>query len=125
MTIHFVAFIGKNNEPLHFYSRREPSELIQLQMIAYSCLDVVDERLERGTKGASTAFDMYLGYLLPVDDYRVFCSYSNTQIKTMVICDNSTTETPSKMIGKCLVAVELVAATFNLLRLVLYIVPIS
>ena len=36
---------------------------------------------------------MYMGLLLPVDDYRAFCSYSNAHNKTIVICDSSTTDT--------------------------------
>mmetsp|Transcript_25370 Transcript_25370/g.42491 ORF Transcript_25370/g.42491 Transcript_25370/m.42491 type:complete len:116 (-) Transcript_25370:518-865(-) len=38
---------------------------------------------------STTAFDMYLGQLFPVDDYRTYGCYSNTHNKTIVICGNN------------------------------------
>lgn len=42
---------------------------------------------------STTSFDMYLGQLFPIEDYRTFGCYSNCQNKTIVICDNATTDT--------------------------------
>ena len=47
MNIFFVAFIGKNNEPLYFHSKVDPSEYLHMQMITYSCLDIVEERAKK------------------------------------------------------------------------------
>jgi spore maturation protein CgeB len=47
MAVHCVAYMGKFNEPLYFYSKEDISESVHLQMIAHSCLDVVEERKKR------------------------------------------------------------------------------
>lgn len=47
MTIFSVAFVGKSNEPLYFYSKEETSEYLHLQMIVHSCLDVIEEKKKR------------------------------------------------------------------------------
>eukprot|EP01038_Epipyxis_sp_PR26KG_P009684 gene9684-13037_t len=92
MTIFCVAFVGKYNEPLYFYSKEETAEYLHLQMIVHSCLDVVEERKKRAIL-STTSFDMYLGQLFPIEDYRCFGSYCNTHNKTIIICDSGTTET--------------------------------
>lgn len=35
---------------------------------------------------------MYLGQLFPIDDYKVFGSYTNTQLKLILVCNHTTTE---------------------------------
>jgi hypothetical protein len=47
MTVFCVAFVGKFNEPLYFYSKEETAEFLNLQMIVHSCLDMVEERKKR------------------------------------------------------------------------------
>lgn len=47
MAIYCVAFVGKFNEPLYFFSKEESSSTLHLQMIVHSCLDVVEERKKR------------------------------------------------------------------------------
>lgn len=47
MSVHCVAYVGKFNEPLYFYSKEDTSENLHLQMIVHSCLDVVEERKKR------------------------------------------------------------------------------
>jgi hypothetical protein len=47
MSIYCVAYIGKFNEPLYFFSKEDTSEYLHLQMIVHSCLDVVEERKKR------------------------------------------------------------------------------
>jgi hypothetical protein len=39
-----LAFIGKYNEPLFFYSEEDTNEYLNLQMIICSSLDVVEEK---------------------------------------------------------------------------------
>lgn len=41
---------------------------------------------------STAAFDMYLGQLFPIEDFRTFGSYSNTHNKIIVVCDNGTTD---------------------------------
>ena len=47
MAVYCVAYIGKFNEPLYFYSKEDAAESLHLQMIVHSCLDVVEERKKR------------------------------------------------------------------------------
>jgi hypothetical protein len=35
---------------------------------------------------------MYLGQLFPIDDYKVYGSYTNSQLKLILICASGTTE---------------------------------
>lgn len=35
---------------------------------------------------------MYLGQLFPIDEYKVFGSYTNSQLKLVLICQNTTTD---------------------------------
>ena len=37
-------------------------------------------------------FDVYLGQLLPIEDYRTFGCYSNTHNKLIVICESGTSD---------------------------------
>ena len=92
-----VAFIGKQNEPLFFNhieastasfdATSSASENLNILMIMHSSLDIVDERKKKASLAAPSTFDLYLGPLLQVDDYRVFGHYSNTHIKTVVLCE--------------------------------------
>jgi len=88
-----LAFLGKANEPLLFYSadQQAGSELaITQQLVFFSALDVVDERRKKALASAPSTFDLYLGQVLQMDDYKVFGHYSNTHIKTLVLCDSAT-----------------------------------
>lgn len=42
-----VAFVGKLNEPLYFYSEEDTAEALNLQMIVYGALDVVEEKIKK------------------------------------------------------------------------------
>lgn len=84
--------IGKQNEPLFFHHvdavpPTDP-ESLSVQMIMHSALDIIDERKKKASSGSPSTFDLYLGQLLQVDDYRVFGHYSNTHIKTVVLCES-------------------------------------
>lgn len=42
-----VAFVGKSNEPLYFFTEEDTAEALNLQMIIYGSLDVVDEKRQK------------------------------------------------------------------------------
>lgn len=42
---------------------------------------------------STAAFDLYLGQLFPIEDYRTFGCYTNTHNKLIVICENGTSDT--------------------------------
>ena len=56
MTVYCVAFVGKNNEPIFVSSNVEESEALQLQYIAHSALDVIDEK--RGKKSGPCIYNL-------------------------------------------------------------------
>ena len=64
-----VAIIGKSNEPLYFTSIGDTNvfgyEYLQLQMIAHSSLDIVEEKRKKLTSSKqSMGIDCYLGLSL-------------------------------------------------------------
>jgi Sedlin, N-terminal conserved region len=88
-----LAYIGKAGEPLYFFSvdQDDPGgEFNTQQLVLFSALDAVDERRKKAVASAPATFDLYLGQLLQMDDYKVFGHYSTTHIKTLVLCDSST-----------------------------------
>eukprot|EP01039_Chlorochromonas_danica_P005938 gene5938-6537_t len=93
MSLVTIALIGKSNDPLYFYCKENASEYLHQQMIAFSALDVVEERKKRAMQ--SSSFEMFLGQLFPVDEYKVFGSYSNSQLKLILICYNP----PNEVLG--------------------------
>lgn len=90
-----ISFIGISNEPQFFFTEeQDASEVLNLQMIAYGALDAVAEKRKRPsstTANASTTNtapdSLYLGNLYCIDDYKVYGFYSNTHVKTIVICE--------------------------------------
>ena len=42
-----VAFVGKENEPLYFFTEEDTAEALNLQMITYGSLDVIEERRKK------------------------------------------------------------------------------
>ena len=86
MPINLVCFVGKSNGPLFHFTDEEQAESLNLQMIANSSLDIMEERMEDSKQG--TTLELFMGQLLSVDDYKVYGYLSNTKIKTIVICSN-------------------------------------
>ncbi len=86
MPINLVCFVGKCNEPLFYYTNEDQTESLNLQMIANSSLDIMEERMEDSKQGVN--LELFMGQLLAVDDYKVYGYLSNTKIKTIVICSN-------------------------------------
>ena len=91
MTISCVAFIGKMNDPLYFYSQEDTAESLHLQMIVQSSLDVMEERRKKASL-SSAPFEMSMGQLFPIEDYKTFGCYFNTHNKTIMVCDAASSE---------------------------------
>jgi len=77
-----VAVIGKQNNPLFLQHFTDADEL-KFHYIVHTSLDIVEERASRG----STADDMFLGLLCPIEDYRVYGFITNTQVKLIVVLE--------------------------------------
>ena len=46
-SIQAVAFVGKSDDPLYFFTEEDTVEALNLQMIIYGSLDIVDERRKK------------------------------------------------------------------------------
>ena len=87
MPVNFVAFCDKGNKPIFTHSLEEDAaEILHLEMIANSALDIVEERIEDTKSGH---FESFLGELLVVDSHHVFGYFSNTKVKTLIICNST------------------------------------
>ncbi len=91
MSISCVAYIGRYNEPLYFFSTEETVESLHLQMIVQSSLDVMEERKKKASSSAAP-FEMSMGQLFPIEDYKIYGCYFNTHNKTVLVCDGSASE---------------------------------
>lgn len=110
MVIHCLAYVGKQNEPLFVHvdaasaggamdnATTSYNTTMYLESIVHASLDIVEERRAKKTGSSmnSGIQDMYLGQLFVVEDYRVFAWCSNTHIKTVVICDITTSDSHIK-----------------------------
>jgi len=92
-----ALIVSRQNEPLFYYggageeAQAFPSaESLGKQMAVHCALDIVEERRRKAAGSAPSSADLYFGQLLQVDDYKVFGHYSNTHIKTLVVCDSAT-----------------------------------
>lgn len=56
--------------------------------IAHVSLDVIEEKL-RGAGITSSKDDMYLGFLGPIEDYRVYGYVTNTSVKFVVVLQDA------------------------------------
>ncbi|KAH9129720.1 hypothetical protein LEN26_005426 [Aphanomyces euteiches] len=73
-----VAIVGANNNPLFVRSFEEEDEL-SFHYIAHVALDIVEERVKQSRD------DMYLGFLGPVEDFRVYGYITNTAVKFLAV----------------------------------------
>ena len=94
MPVNFIAFVGKDNQPVFTYSFEEDeAETLHLQMIANSSLDVIEERVEdskaSSNHNSNNTLELFLGQLLVVDGiYHVYGLISNTKNKLILITSN-------------------------------------
>ncbi|GLD94399.1 hypothetical protein PINS_up003010 [Pythium insidiosum] len=78
-----VAVIGAANSPLYVRSFDGDDDL-GFQYIAHVSLDIIEEKL-RSASSLGAKDDMYLGFLGPIEDYRVYAYVTNTSAKFVAI----------------------------------------
>ncbi|GMF65542.1 unnamed protein product [Phytophthora lilii] len=74
--------------PLYIRTFGEEGEDLGFHYIAHVSLDVIEEKL-RGAGLTSSKDDMYLGFLGPVEDYRVYGYVTNTSVKFVVVLQDA------------------------------------
>ncbi|TMW68311.1 hypothetical protein Poli38472_005779 [Pythium oligandrum] len=82
-----VAVIGAANSPL-FIRTFEEDEDLGFHYIAHVALDIIEEKV-RGASNIAAKDDMYLGFLGPIEDYRVYGYVTNTSVKLVAILEDS------------------------------------
>ncbi|KAG7402019.1 Trafficking protein particle complex subunit 2-like protein [Phytophthora boehmeriae] len=76
------------NSPLYIRTFGEEGEDLGFHYIAHVSLDVIEEKL-RGAGISSSKDDMYLGFLGPIEDYRVYGYVTNTSVKFVVVLQDA------------------------------------
>lgn len=98
MPISAVGLVGKVNEPLalRIFPKDKASvdalnipmesstDLLRFHYLVFSALDVIDEKQ---SAPSASRVSMYLGYLMPSEEYHVFGFISNTLIKIVVVVE--------------------------------------
>uniref|UniRef100_A0A7S4GI79 Trafficking protein particle complex subunit 2-like protein n=1 Tax=Eutreptiella gymnastica TaxID=73025 RepID=A0A7S4GI79_9EUGL len=81
MAVSACAVIGKWNNPLYIKVWMPPSgqDELKLPFLLHSCLDIVEEKLR-----AQTPPDLFLGPLIPIEEFRTYGYVGNTQTKLIV-----------------------------------------
>ena len=65
-----VAVLARQNYPL--YMRTIPSDnTLKFHYIVHSSLDVIEERLLSRSSSDASARESYLGFLFPIEDFKV------------------------------------------------------
>lgn len=82
-----VARLNVQNNPLYIKTFEEDEDL-GFHYIAHVSLDIVEEKL-RAASTTSAKDDMYLGFLGPIEDYRVYGYVTNTSVKFIAIMQDS------------------------------------
>ncbi|ETV97869.1 hypothetical protein H310_09195 [Aphanomyces invadans] len=77
-----VAIVGANNNPLFVRAYCEDDDL-SFHYIAHIALDIVEERVKLSKD------DMYLGFLGPVEDFRVYGYVTNTLVKLIAVVQDA------------------------------------
>ncbi|ETV80797.1 hypothetical protein H257_06273 [Aphanomyces astaci] len=77
-----VAIVGANNNPLFVRAYAEDDDL-SFHYVAHIALDIVEERVKQSKD------DMYLGFLGPVEDFRVYGYVTNTLVKLLAIVQDT------------------------------------
>nr|CCA23148.1 trafficking protein particle complex subunit 2like protein putative [Albugo laibachii Nc14] len=83
MLIACVAVVGAANNPLYLRTFDEDEDLT-FHHIVHVSLDLVEEKLRAWT-AIAVKHEMYLGFLSPVEDYRVYGYIANTNIKLIAV----------------------------------------
>ncbi|KDO30106.1 hypothetical protein SPRG_05298 [Saprolegnia parasitica CBS 223.65] len=77
-----VAIVGANNNPLFVRSFDEDDDL-SFHYIVHISLDIIEEKVKISKD------DMYLGFLGPVEDFRVYGYVTNTLVKLVVVVQDA------------------------------------
>ncbi|KAI9917015.1 hypothetical protein PsorP6_017033 [Peronosclerospora sorghi] len=83
-----VATIGATNSPLYIRTFGQEDEDLGFHYIAHVSLDVIEEKM-RSAGITSSKNDMYLGFLGPIEDYRVYGYLTNTSIKFLAVLQDA------------------------------------
>eukprot|EP01100_Stratorugosa_tubuloviscum_P008732 TRINITY_DN3631_c3_g1_i2.p1 TRINITY_DN3631_c3_g1~~TRINITY_DN3631_c3_g1_i2.p1 ORF type:complete len:139 (+),score=65.48 TRINITY_DN3631_c3_g1_i2:115-531(+) len=83
-----IAVIGRANNPIYIRSFQPQAEELSLHFTAFCALDTIEERLQ--IKPKEGIFDPFLGFLFPLEDYKVYGYITNTNIKIIVILNEYT-----------------------------------
>ncbi|OQR81497.1 trafficking protein particle complex subunit 2 [Thraustotheca clavata] len=92
-----VAIVGANNNPLFVRSIEEDDDL-SFHYIVHISLDIIEEKgMIRSDRKVDSCVivvklskdDMYLGFLGPVEDYRVYGYVTNTLVKIIVVVQDA------------------------------------
>ncbi|CAG9813633.1 unnamed protein product [Phaedon cochleariae] len=83
-----VGIIGKDNSP-KFFTCLNPAEELNFQYKVLSALDVVEEKLNCGSKGATDLRELYLGMLYTLETHKIYGYVTNTKIKFIIVVDST------------------------------------
>ncbi|CAH0473953.1 unnamed protein product [Peronospora belbahrii] len=84
-----IAVIGAANSPLYIRTFGQESEDLGFHYIAHVSLDVIEEKLQSSTSITSSKDNLYLGFLGPIEDYRVYGYVTNTSTKFVVVLQDA------------------------------------
>jgi len=80
------AVIGANNNPLYLRTFEQPADVLKFHFIVYTSLDVIEERVSSTSQKKN--LDLYLGFLCPNEDYKVYGYITNTKNKLIIVVDD-------------------------------------
>lgn len=86
MKICCVAVVGATNNPLYLKTFEQPADVLKFHFIVHTSLDVVEERAS--SSAAKKSLDLYLGFLCPYEDYKVYGYVTNTKNKLIIVVDD-------------------------------------
>lgn len=85
-----IVVIGKDNAPLYSWAA-DGRDKLQLEYLAHTALDVIQEKVASTTKTPGDTRDLYLGLLYASEEYKLFGYTTNTRIKLVIITDAGNT----------------------------------
>mmetsp|Transcript_17063 Transcript_17063/g.47755 ORF Transcript_17063/g.47755 Transcript_17063/m.47755 type:complete len:148 (+) Transcript_17063:78-521(+) len=90
-----VAVLGRENNPLYMRAFGELSmdstATLRFHFIVHAAIDYIEEKLGQAkTSPGNTApkLDMYLGFLYPIEEYRVYGYMTNSRVKLITVLDD-------------------------------------
>ncbi|KAL7292979.1 hypothetical protein TKK_0013429 [Trichogramma kaykai] len=83
-----VAVIGKDNSPKYIKCVDETNAL-QFHYKVHTSIDIVEEKLNIGTKTVADNKELFLGMLYSTEEYKIFGYATNTKIKFIIVLQSS------------------------------------